>query len=574
LPEDPARIAERVRGLLSLGVRGNLIPKGLARGIIWLNGALPQASPNYSTTLSCDLLEFGYTLLRLALLLREAGGDAELARSGFERAAEAIESVVRNGDPGDPERGFHHVAAACAYHLAHFSARSYTLVPAPENLNLTPPELALAYLLRRSLAAIRSQSEQWLAGAEHSDEHLSQRLANGEDDFSIDELLREGLSEDFLRALAVFDFGLLTADNTSSQNAVRILADCEAAASEFNLVTLWWASKLAKNLISDLWNQSLHQQLPQEVPGGGQETWKSLRTTFIAWLQAKRVAEIELWPSQIEAARRAADENDDLVVSLPTSAGKTRIAELCILRAFSSGKRVVYVTPLRVLSAQALDGSPVFIKAVENLRVNRVCLHQAVVIAPFLCLDRYFRPFRHIGIGIASAPRLKDRDVLAQTIRSGATSRDFFGMAYGQHDGGFDGFQLGSGNVQFDNTLLLIEPDAARVYEEQTRPVPAPVPPGTGPGPTPPEPTPPIPPPTGTHPKSFHGSAEIAPATAKMRLVQIADEIVSLLVSDPNASVKVVVEISAEFPDGAKDQLKRAVSENSRSLGMKSADWE
>ena len=41
-----------------------------------------------------------------------------------------------------------------------------------------------------------------------------------------------------------------------------------------------------------------------------------------------------------------------------------------------------------------------------------------------------------------------------------------------------------------------------------------------------------------------------------------------------NASVKAVVEISAGFPDGAKDTLKRAVSENARSLGLKSADWE
>jgi pilus assembly protein CpaF len=59
-----------------------------------------------------------------------------------------------------------------------------------------------------------------------------------------------------------------------------------------------------------------------------------------------------------------------------------------------------------------------------------------------------------------------------------------------------------------------------------------------------------------------------------LRLVQIADEIVSVLGSDPNASVKLVVEISAEFPDGAKDEVKRAVSENARSLGLKSAEWE
>ena len=40
------------------------------------------------------------------------------------------------------------------------------------------------------------------------------------------------------------------------------------------------------------------------------------------------------------------------MVSLPTSAGKTRVAELCILRCLSDHKRVVFVTPLRALSAQ------------------------------------------------------------------------------------------------------------------------------------------------------------------------------------------------------------------------------
>ncbi len=77
-----------------------------------------------------------------------------------------------------------------------------------------------------------------------------------------------------------------------------------------------------------------------------------------------------------------------------------------------------------------------------------------------------------------------------------------------------------------------------------------------------------------TRPHAFHGTVDVPPATAKMRLVEVADEIVSVLVSDPNALVKVTVEISAEFPSGAKDTVKRAVSENARSLGLKSADWE
>src|SRR6202167_4287168 len=39
-------------------------------------------------------------------------------------------------------------------------------------------------------------------------------------------------------------------------------------------------------------------------------------------------------------------------------------------------------------------------------------------------------------------------------------------------------------------------------------------------------------------PKSFYGSVEVGPATAKMRLVQLAEEIISNLVADPLAELK------------------------------------
>jgi len=59
--------------------------------------------------------------------------------------------------------------------------------------------------------------------------------------------------------------------------------------------------------------------------------------------------------------------------------------------------------------------------------------------------------------------------------------------------------------------------------------------------------------------KAFYGSIAIMPSTAKMRLVQVADEIISLLASDPQATLRISVEINAEFPEGASDQIKRAV---------------
>jgi hypothetical protein len=184
--------------------------------------------------------------------------------------------------------------------------------------------------------------------------------------------------------------------------------------------------------------------------------------------------------------------------------------------------------------------------------------------------------------------RLKDRSTLAQAIVKGAATRDFFGTAYGLNGGKYEGFKFGEANVQLDDTLLLIEPTEAAAYEATQKPPipaapadPAPYiiqegPSGTSTPATPPltPTTPASPTPATSKPKSFNGSVEIAPSTAKTRLVQIAEEIIAVLNSDPNATLKVTLEIAADFPEGAPDHIKRAVSENANALGLKRKDWE
>jgi hypothetical protein len=180
-------------------------------------------------------------------------------------------------------------------------------------------------------------------------------------------------------------------------------------------------------------------------------------------------------------------------------------------------------------------------------------------------------------------PRLKNRSVLEQAIIKGADSRDFFGTAYGYHEGKFDGFKLGDATVQLDDTLLLIEPGTAKAYEvahpliiSPGQPITWPIPSGTtqtkpavegqieyGSGQTP-----------SLKLHAFHGNVAINASTAKMRMVEVAEEIIAVLAADPNAEVNVVVEIQANFPSGVSDQTKRAVTENARTLNFKNADWE
>ena len=186
-------------------------------------------------------------------------------------------------------------------------------------------------------------------------------------------------------------------------------------------------------------------------------------------------------------------------------------------------------------------------------------------------------------------PRLKQRTVLEQAIIKGATSTDFFGTAYGQNGDTFEGFHLGDPNIQIDDTLLLIEPGVAQAYAARQTAVvndpPATIPPVDTPGIPVPTPIPPSrpgtlpgisPPPVAADPppRSFYGSIEINPHSAAVPLRNLADEIISILASDPNAHLKVTVEISAEFPKGVSDAIKRAVSENAASLGFKNKVWE
>lgn len=70
------------------------------------------------------------------------------------------------------------------------------------------------------------------------------------------------------------------------------------------------------------------------------------------------------------------------------------------------------------------------------------------------------------------------------------------------------------------------------------------------------------------------GSVAVTASLAKSQLVTLADEIITLLDSDPTADVRVTLEIAADFPEGASDQIKRAISENATALSFDTAEWE
>lgn len=361
----PEAIAADIVDAATAGFRGRLIARGQARAIIWRDGELPPDAPAFAPQLSYDLHSYGYALLGLGLRLREIGGDPAQARIAFEQAGTALEAVIAKGNRQEVDRDFHFIMAAASYHLAHLSARAYSLlaiVEADENFSLT--ERVLAFLMRRNLNALRSGVLDYRASEQGGDariaaeikENLDQGeaaedLDNGGNDFLYNGL-DTALTDAFMAAMSIFLLALERGERALLNQALERLRISLSICSELNMLPQWWGHRVAIHLLTDFWSNTFHEKVPLQPAGGEAADWPQLRELFIALLQRRPKAEVDLWPSQIEAAARAVDQTDDLVVSLPTSAGKTRIAELCILRCLASGKRVAFITPLRALSAQ------------------------------------------------------------------------------------------------------------------------------------------------------------------------------------------------------------------------------
>ncbi len=75
-------------------------------------------------------------------------------------------------------------------------------------------------------------------------------------------------------------------------------------------------------------------------------------------------------------------------------------------------------------------------------------------------------------------------------------------------------------------------------------------------------------------PHRYHGTVELNSARVGRDASRIADEVISHLTGIVGATVRITLEIDAEIPNGASDQVVRTVTENSRTLRFSSHGFE
>jgi predicted AAA+ superfamily ATPase len=181
-------------------------------------------------------------------------------------------------------------------------------------------------------------------------------------------------------------------------------------------------------------------------------------------------------------------------------------------------------------------------------------------------------------------PRLQSSTVLVNAIRAGLAlltwEQDAFAYAEGYDESASRYRGLRSG-VQIpltaDDAGLLVRPEVARRQIDQETTPSGPTIPGPGPV-KPPEGTQPITEPSGPvqppKPKRYHGTAALDSERVGRDAGRIAEEVITHLTGLVGSSVRVTLEIEAEIPQGAPDNVVRTVTENSHTLRFTSSGFE
>ena len=175
-------------------------------------------------------------------------------------------------------------------------------------------------------------------------------------------------------------------------------------------------------------------------------------------------------------------------------------------------------------------------------------------------------------------PRLQNTAVLLNAIRAGLAlltweqDASAYAESYDEAGARYRGLTPGAQlRVTADDSGLLVRPEVARqqIDHETSRPVRTNGETGqataSGPTGTRPitQPTGPVQPPK---PRRYHGTVALDSARVGRDASRIADEVITHLVGLIGSTVQVTLEIEAQIPDGAADNVVRTVTENGRTL--------
>lgn len=321
-----------VRSMGSAAFR-NFVAQSKAKQVLREVQEHPDNFPKFTVDLDERVTFLAYSLLAAGCSLIEHGASTE-GYTELHSAADIFESAHRSEAVNSHVSGFHCLIGAMAFYACGQYSRAFVLIKDVEAVSPAAGIIA-AFLRKDSQQLITRLNTILLAESPEFED------SNQFDEWALTTTLARSISLAFEHSLSG-QIELLKAAEAMVQDAM-IISECASNPG------FWWLSRLLKLMLNDYEKGSLWNVVPPFFGANG----VSLIADYVRLLALSKPRVTELWQSQLVSLQLALNlQNSGGVINLRTSAGKTRVAELAILKTLRTDPtaKVLYLAPFRSLA--------------------------------------------------------------------------------------------------------------------------------------------------------------------------------------------------------------------------------
>jgi hypothetical protein len=351
--EDAIQLIQELTALESDQRFQNLVAQSHSRAIL-LGLRTPSATWPDFTIIDDDMVNTAHYLFWQGLQIKTIPEYAGVGDRFIKLGCEILEFVYAPRDSGYTDRVKQLFNAALGYYISGYYARAYVLMQDLQLQGPLPQELELLRMLfTRDLSAMRGLISTILNDPLFSDEAIAVglRAATISEDEALHRIHQAALNKAFSYFLEYPKNGI----PRLLQQARNIIDRGIALSLKTGYADWWWLFNCARYLLDEFDSNSLWTVLG---PLGGGDPEKQIIEPYIRANYLRQRPIIELWRSQKAAMPFIGQpRGKSYCLKMPTSAGKTRIAELTILRFLLDtinvpNAKCLYIAPFRSLAIE------------------------------------------------------------------------------------------------------------------------------------------------------------------------------------------------------------------------------
>lgn len=298
----------------------------------------PQANfPRFAQGLDDRLLSIAYSYLSIACTLAEKQALAG-AIYPFEKGASILEYIYNHEQNKTAYSSYYKLTSALAHYAAFQYSKAFIVLRNSEFESKTAK--LISNLLKKDFSALLREINSVLLNPDYNDRVIAALEDEAEAQHKV-------YTAFVARALAALIEFIYSGKTEWLEQTHSILDDLLELVGINEDPAMWWLVRILRIIINGYEIASPWKALPINFGGN----YNELLDLYIRNLAFGKPSIVELFVSQREALKKVL-EPDGAVIGLPTSSGKTRIAEIAILQCLmqNRGAIVLYLAPFRSLA--------------------------------------------------------------------------------------------------------------------------------------------------------------------------------------------------------------------------------